>query len=238
MIKIENLVKAFDKKIVLDGISLTIPQGETVSIIGPSGSGKSTFLRCINFLETPSTGKIHIDNEEITQKNAEKMRLKISMVFQHFNLFNNLTVLDNITYAPIKVQGKKKEEAEAKALELLQQVGLEEKALAYPSNLSGGQKQRVAIVRALAVNPEVILFDEPTSALDPEMVKEVLNVIKGLANTGMTILMNTHEMRFAEEVADRVIFLDNGKIIEEGKPKSFFKSPKTARVKDFLDKVL
>ncbi|MBM7693224.1 polar amino acid transport system ATP-binding protein [Peribacillus deserti] len=240
MIKIDNLHKNFEKLEVLKGINTGIKEGEVVAIIGPSGSGKSTLLRCINLLEQPTEGSIWINGEEITSKktNILKVRAKVGMVFQHFHLFPHKTVLQNLTYAPIKVKGLTKKEAEGKGRDLLQRVGLAEKADEYPSRLSGGQKQRVAIARALAMDPEVMLFDEPTSALDPEMVKEVLEVMKSLAHTGMTMAIVTHEMGFAREVADRVLFLDGGQLVEDAKPSEFFSSPKTQRAKDFLEKIL
>jgi len=240
VIKVEGLHKYYGKLEVLKGISTSIEAGEVVAIVGPSGSGKSTFLRCLNLLETPSNGKIWIGNEEITDKktNIMKVRENVGMVFQHFHLFPHKTVLQNLTYAPIKVKGMAKESAEKKALELLARVGLSEKANAYPTKLSGGQKQRVAIARALAMEPEVILFDEPTSALDPEMVKEVLEVMKSLAHTGMTMAIVTHEMGFAKEVADRVLFLDGGVLLEDSAPNEFFTNPKSRRAQEFLEKML
>ncbi|MGI8387321.1 amino acid ABC transporter ATP-binding protein [Robertmurraya sp. P23] len=240
MIKVENLYKQFGDNEVLKGITTNINSGEVVSIIGPSGSGKSTFLRCINLLEVPTKGTISIDGRSITDKNTNilKVRQQIGMVFQHFNLFPHLNVLDNLTYAPIKVKGETRQVAEGKARNLLAKVGLTEKEKAFPSNLSGGQKQRVAIARALAMEPNLMLFDEPTSALDPEMVKEVLNVMKDLAKSGMTMAIVTHEMGFAREVADRVLFLDGGVLLEDASPAEFFSNPKTARAKDFLEKVL
>lgn len=229
MIKVEHLYKQFGHNEVLKDISTHVDKGEVVAVIGPSGSGKSTFLRCLNFLEEPTKGRIWIDGEEITDKkiNIMKVRSEIGMVFQHFYLFPHKTVLENLTYAPMKVKKMKRQDAEAKARELLAKVGLTEKEGAYPNNLSGGQKQRVAIARALAMEPKLMLFDEPTSALDPEMVKEVLNVMKDLAQTGMTMMIVTHEMGFAREVADRIIFIDGGKILEEGTPEAFFSHPKT-----------
>lgn len=240
MIKVENLYKQFGDNEVLKGITTNINSGEVVSIIGPSGSGKSTFLRCINLLEVPTKGTISINGQSITDKNTNilKVRQQIGMVFQHFNLFPHLSVLDNLTYAPIKVKGETRQVAEEKARNLLAKVGLTEKEKAFPSNLSGGQKQRVAIARALAMEPNLMLFDEPTSALDPEMVKEVLNVMKDLAKSGMTMAIVTHEMGFAREVADRVLFLDGGVLLEDASPAEFFSNPKTARAKDFLEKVL
>jgi arginine/lysine/histidine transport system ATP-binding protein len=235
-----NLSKSFGELNVLKNISTTIEQGEVVAVIGPSGSGKSTFLRCINLLENPSSGHIWINDNEITGPKVNKLQVRknIGMVFQHFHLFPHMTVLENVTYAPMKVKHIKKELAEKIAKELLQRVGLNDKVDAYPSRLSGGQKQRVAIARALAMDPEIMLFDEPTSALDPEMVKEVLDVMKYLATTGMTMVVVTHEMNFAKEVADRIIFMDDGKIMEEGEPHEFFTHPKTKRASDFLAKVL
>ncbi|WP_324255045.1 amino acid ABC transporter ATP-binding protein [Bacillus sp. REN16] len=239
-IKVEGLHKSFGKLHVLKGITTTFKQGEVVAIIGPSGSGKSTFLRCLNLLEKPTEGQIWVADDEITnaKTNITKVRQHIGMVFQHFYLFPHKTVLQNLTYAPMKVKGVSKSEAEAKAQELLKQVGLSEKANEYPNRLSGGQKQRVAIARALAMEPEIMLFDEPTSALDPEMVKEVLSVMKGLADTGMTMLIVTHEMGFAREVADKVLFMDDGVIVEQTTPDEFFTNPNSQRAKDFLEKVL
>ncbi|AEH47313.1 amino acid ABC transporter ATP-binding protein [Parageobacillus thermoglucosidasius] len=240
MIKVEDLHKSFGNQEVLKGITTTIKQGEVVAIIGPSGSGKSTFLRCLNLLEEPTKGRIWIGDEEITDKktNIMKVRQHVGMVFQHFHLFPHMTVLENVTYAPVKVKGVAKAEAEVKGIELLKKVGLEQKANEYPSRLSGGQKQRVAIARALAMSPDVMLFDEPTSALDPEMVKEVLEVMKALAHTGMTMAIVTHEMGFAREVADRVLFLDGGQLIEDAPPQQFFSSPKSKRAQEFLEKML
>jgi ABC-type polar amino acid transport system ATPase subunit len=240
VIKVEDLHKSFGKLEVLKGITTTIKQGEVVAIIGPSGSGKSTFLRCLNLLEEPTRGRIWIGEQEITDKktNIMKVRQHVGMVFQHFHLFPHMTVLENVTYAPMKVKGMTKAEAEAKGIELLKKVGLEQKANEYPSRLSGGQKQRVAIARALAMSPDVMLFDEPTSALDPEMVKEVLEVMKSLAHTGMTMAIVTHEMGFAREVADRVLFLDGGQLIEDAPPQEFFASPKSKRAQEFLEKML
>lgn len=240
MIKVEDLKKNFGKLEVLKGISTTIKEGEVVAIIGPSGSGKSTFLRCINFLETPSEGHIYIKGTDITDKkiNIMKIRQNVGMVFQHFHLFPHKTVLENLIYAPMKVKKISKQEAEKKAMTLLEKVGLSEKASDYPNRLSGGQKQRVAIARALAMEPEVMLFDEPTSALDPEMVKEVLDVMKSLAGSGMTMAIVTHEMGFAREVADRVLFLDDGILAEDASPDEFFTNPKSQRAKAFLEKIL
>jgi arginine/lysine/histidine transport system ATP-binding protein len=240
VIKVENLYKQFGKTEVLKNISTTIDTGEVVSIIGPSGSGKSTFLRCLNLLEVPTKGKIWIEGQEMTdpKTNIMKVRQEIGMVFQHFYLFPHLTVLDNLTYAPMKVKGLSRDEAQTKARNLLAKVGLTEKETAFPANLSGGQKQRVAIARALAMEPKLMLFDEPTSALDPEMVKEVLNVMKDLAQSGMMMAVVTHEMGFAREVADRIMFLDEGTLLEEGAPSEFFTNPKTNRARDFLEKIL
>ena len=224
----------------LDGVSADIQKGEVVVIIGPSGSGKSTFLRCLNLLEVPTSGQILFKGMDITDKNANinLHRQKMGMVFQHFNLFPHMTILQNMTLAPIQLLKKSKEEAEATAMKLLQRVGLADRAGAYPSQLSGGQKQRVAIVRALAMEPEVMLFDEPTSALDPEMVGEVLEVMKELAREGMTMVVVTHEMGFAREVGNRVIFMDEGKLVEQGTPEKIFTSPENPRLQDFLSKVL
>ncbi len=240
LIKVSGLQKNFGDLQVLKNIDTEIKKGEVVVVIGPSGSGKSTFLRCLNRLEEPTGGTIEFDGVDITAKhvNVNKHREKMGMVFQQFNLFNNHTILNNITLAPVKLGKMKKKEAEEKAIELLKMVGLEEKANAYPAQLSGGQKQRVAIVRALAMNPEVMLFDEPTSALDPEMVGEVLAVMKDLANGGMTMVVVTHEMGFAREVGTRVVFMDEGYIMEEAEPNEFFSNPKTDRCKDFLSKIL
>lgn len=240
MIKVENLHKTFGKLEVLKGITTSIDDGAVVAIIGPSGSGKSTFLRCLNKLEEPTEGQIWIGNDEITNPKTDimKIRQKIGMVFQHFHLFPHMTVLENLTYSPMKVKGLSKEEADKNAHQLLEKVGLLSKAEEYPNRLSGGQKQRVAIARALAMEPEAMLFDEPTSALDPEMVKEVLDVMKSLAHTGMTMAIVTHEMGFAREVADRVLFLDDGILVEDAPPEEFFSNPKSERAKEFLDKIL
>ena len=240
LIKVQGLKKSFGTNHVLKGIDTEIEKGEVVVVIGASGSGKSTFLRCLNLLEEPTGGKIFFGGADITSPKTDINihRQKMGMVFQQFNLFNNLTILKNITLAPVKLGIMKKADADKKAMELLKRVGLEEKADAYPSQLSGGQKQRVAIVRALAMNPEVLLFDEPTSALDPEMVGEVLDVMKQLANEGMTMVVVTHEMGFAREVASRVVFIDEGVIMEEAAPQEFFSNPKCDRLKDFLSKVL
>lgn len=240
LIKVENLQKAFGENRVLQGINTEIKKGEVVVVIGPSGSGKSTFLRCLNLLEQPTGGSIYFEGVDITNKsvNINTHRMKMGMVFQHFNLFPHMTVLQNMTAAPIKLLKKSKEQALQEALELLKKVGLEDRANDYPNQLSGGQKQRIAIVRALAMNPDVMLFDEPTSALDPEMVGEVLDVMKELAKSGMTMVVVTHEMGFAREVASRVVFIDEGVIKEEGSPEQFFSSPKNERLKAFLSKVL
>ena len=240
LIKVENLQKSFGEIDVLKGINTEIKKGEVVVIIGPSGSGKSTFLRTLNLLEMPTGGKIFFEGVDITDPNTDinLHRQKMGMVFQQFNLFPHMTILKNMTIAPMKLLKKSKADAEADALELLKKVGLADRADSYPSQLSGGQKQRVAIVRALAMNPDVMLFDEPTSALDPEMVGEVLAVMKELAASGMTMAVVTHEMGFAKEVADRVLFIDEGIIMEEGAPKEVFESPKSPRLKDFLSKVL
>ncbi|CAM2986176.1 polar amino acid transport system ATP-binding protein [Streptococcus acidominimus] len=240
LIAIDNLHKYFGKNEVLKGIDLDIKQGEVVVIIGPSGSGKSTFLRTMNLLEVPTKGTITFEGVDITDKKNDifKMREKMGMVFQQFNLFPNMTVLDNITLSPMKTKGLSKAEAEAKAHDLLEKVGLGEKANAYPSSLSGGQQQRIAIARGLAMDPDVLLFDEPTSALDPEMVGEVLAVMQDLAKSGMTMVIVTHEMGFAREVADRVIFMDGGYIVEDGTPEQIFENTQEERTKNFLSKVL
>ena len=240
MINVENLSKNFGDLKVLKNISTTINKGEIISIIGPSGSGKSTFLRCINKLEEPTEGHIYIDGMDLMDKKTDinKIRERVGMVFQHFNLFPNMTVLENLTLSPTMVKKESKEEAEKYALYLLEKVGLSDKASSYPAQLSGGQKQRIAIARALAMKPEVILFDEPTSALDPEMIKEVLDVMRDLAKEGMTMLIVTHEMGFARNVGNRILFMDNGEIIEDCSPKDFFENPTNERIKDFLNKVL
>ncbi len=240
MIDVKNLQKSFGDNHVLCGINEHIEKGEKVVIIGPSGSGKSTFLRCLNLLEQPTGGQIFVDGTEITDKkcNINQVRQKMGMVFQHFNLFPHLTVLKNITLAPVKLKLMTQEEADKKAYELLERIGLRDKAEEYPNMLSGGQKQRIAIVRALAMNPEVMLFDEPTSALDPEMVGEVLEVMKELAQAGMTMVVVTHEMGFAREVGTRVLFMDGGKVLEQNEPEAFFSNPQHPRLKDFLSKVL
>ena len=240
MINVENLSKNFGDLKVLKNISTTVNKGEVISIIGPSGSGKSTFLRCINKLEEPTEGHIYIDGMDLMDKNTDinKIRERVGMVFQHFNLFPNMTVLENLTLSPIMVKKESKEEAEKYASYLLEKVGLSDKANSYPTQLSGGQKQRIAIARALAMKPEVILFDEPTSALDPEMIKEVLDVMRDLAKEGMTMLIVTHEMGFARNVGNRILFMDNGEIIEDCSPRNFFENPTNERIKDFLNKVL
>ena len=240
MISVKNLSKSFDNLNVLKDIDQEIKVGEKVVIIGPSGSGKSTFLRCLNLLETPTSGEIFFEGEKITSPNCNinKVRQRMGMVFQQFNLFPHLTVLQNLTLAPVNLGLMKKPDAIAKAKTLLERVGLSEKADNYPKQLSGGQQQRIAIVRALCMNPDVMLFDEPTSALDPEMVGEVLDVMKALAKDGMTMVVVTHEMGFAREVGDRVLFMDEGRVVEEGTPSEIFEYPKQARTKDFLRKVL
>ncbi|PSL48550.1 L-arginine ABC transporter ATP-binding protein [Salsuginibacillus halophilus] len=240
MINVKNLDKSFGDARVLKDISTTIEKGEVVTVIGPSGSGKSTFLRCLNKLEDPSGGSVVVDGKDIMDPNTNinDVREQIGMVFQHFHLFPHMSVLDNLAYAPTKVKGLSKADAEARAQDLLQKVGLSDKAEQYPSRLSGGQKQRVAIARALAMEPDTMLFDEPTSALDPEMVKEVLDVMKSLADTGMTMVIVTHEMGFAREVADRVLFLDEGRLVEDAPPATFFSQPESERAQDFLAKIL
>ena len=240
IIEVKDLKKSFGTLQVLKGINTEVQKGEVVVVIGPSGSGKSTFLRCLNLLETPTAGSIYVDGAEITDPKCDinLHRQKMGMVFQHFNLFNNMTILRNMTLAPMTLLKKSKEDAEARALALLRRVGLEDKANAYPSQLSGGQKQRIAIVRALCMDPEVMLFDEPTSARDPEMVGEVLDVMKELAQDGMTMVVVTHEMGFAREVGSRVLFMDEGVIMEENEPHEFFANPKCERLQSFLAKVL
>lgn len=241
MISVKDLTKDFGDRKVLKGITEEIQKGEKVVIIGPSGSGKSTFLRCLNLMETPTSGEIHFDGKEITKlhdKEINLIRRRMGMVFQHFNLFPHLTIRKNITLAPVKLGIMAQEEADKKAAELLERVGLPDKAEDYPASLSGGQKQRIAIARALAMNPEVILFDEPTSALDPEMVGEVLTLMKQLADDGMTMVVVTHEMGFAREVASRVMFMADGVVMEQNSPEKFFSSPESPRLKEFLSKVL
>ena len=240
LFEIKDLQKKFGSLTVFDGLSETICKGDVVVIIGPSGGGKSTFIRCLNLLEQPTAGKIYFEGEDITAKgfDVNKHRQKVGMVFQQFNLFNNLTVLENITISLTKVKKQSEEESKEKALKLLKRVGLEDKANAYPSQLSGGQKQRIAIVRALAMEPDVLLFDEPTSALDPEMVGEVLQVISDLARDGMTMVVVTHEMGFARKVGTRVLFMDGGQIAEQGTPEEIFEHPQNARTKEFLSKVI
>ncbi len=240
MIVTKNLQKSFGNHMVLNGIDETIQKGEKVVVIGPSGSGKSTFLRCLNLLETPTGGEIWFEGMNITDKKTDinRIRCKMGMVFQQFNLFPHLSVLENITLAPVKLGLMTKEEAKEKAYELLQRIGLTEKAEAYPNQLSGGQKQRIAIIRALAMNPDVMLFDEPTSALDPEMVGEVLDLMAQLADEGMTMVVVTHEMRFARKVATRILFMDEGKIVEQNTPEEFFDHPSHPRLKEFLSKIL
>ncbi len=243
LIRVENLCKFYGKDAeikALNGVSEVIYEGEVVVIVGPSGSGKSTFLRSLNLLEQPTDGRIYLNDVDITSPKTDinKHRQKMGMVFQHFNLFPHMTILKNMTIGPMKLQGKSKEDAEAKAMQLLKRVGLETRADAYPYQLSGGQKQRIAIVRALAMEPDVMLFDEPTSALDPEMVGEVLDIMKELGKEGMTMVVVTHEMGFAREVADRVIFFDEGNIQEQNNPKDFFENPQNPRLKEFLSKVL
>lgn len=240
LIKVNNLEKSFKDNNVLKGIDYEINRGDRIVVIGPSGSGKSTFLRCLNLLEEPTGGEIWFEGQLITDKkcNVDRVRQNMGMVFQHFNLFNNLTILKNITLAPVKLKKMSKSEADEEAMRLLKMVGLEEKANAYPSQLSGGQKQRVAIVRALAMKPDVMLFDEPTSALDPEMVGEVLSVMEDLARQGMTMVVVTHEMGFAREVADKVLFMSDGRIVEEAPPEQIFTAPKDPRLQQFLKSIL
>ncbi|MCL1603664.1 amino acid ABC transporter ATP-binding protein [Succinatimonas hippei] len=239
MIVIKDLHKSYGNTEILKGIDLEVKKSEVVVVIGPSGSGKSTLLRCVNYLEVPTSGTISIDGQTITPNvDINTIRAEVGMVFQHFNLFGHMTVLQNITLAPIKVRHMSKEDAEKVAMDLLTKVGLADKASAYPRELSGGQQQRVAIARALAMHPKIMLFDEPTSALDPEMVNEVLEVMKTLAESGMTMMVVTHEMGFARQVADRVLFVDGGKILEEGTPEELFTNPKEPRTQDFLAKIL
>lgn len=241
LIKVDDIHKVFDDSLhALNGVSEEIRKGEVVVIVGPSGSGKSTFLRSLNLLEVPTSGHIYFEGVDITgkQTDIDRHRQKMGMVFQHFNLFPHKTILENITLAPVRLLKKSREEAEAEAMQLLRKVGLEEKAGAYPSQLSGGQKQRIAIVRSLAMNPDVMLFDEPTSALDPEMVGEVLELMKQLAHDGMTMVVVTHEMGFAKEVATRVLFMDQGQVKEQGTPDGFFENPKEPRLREFLSKIL
>ena len=240
MIRVEHLYKSYGQLEVLKDISTTIKKGEVIAVIGPSGSGKSTFLRCLNLLEEPTKGAIYIEGKNLMDDKTDinVIRRDVGMVFQHFNLFPHKTVLENLTLAPMKVKNDKKDEIEAKAIMLLEKVGLKEKASAYPNQLSGGQKQRIAIARALAMDPKVILFDEPTSALDPEMIKEVLDVMKDLADEGMTMIIVTHEMGFAKNVADRVFFMDRGTILEDTTPEELFNNPQHERTKEFLNKVL
>lgn len=235
---IKNLHKSFGKNKILKGIDFELKEGERVVVLGPSGSGKSTFLRCINWMEEPTSGEIYFNGTLMTEKNIRKIRRNIGMVFQHFNLISNLTVMENLTLAPVKLKIMKREAAEKRAKELLRHIGLPNKAEVYPASLSGGQKQRIAIIRAMMLSPEVLLFDEPTSALDPESIGDVLSLIRELADRGMTIMIVTHEMGFAREIATRIVFLDKGKIIEEGTPEEFFRRPKTERVREFLKKVL
>ena len=240
IIQVRNLSKSFGKNLVLNDISTDFEKNKVVSIIGPSGGGKSTFLRCLNLLEIPTSGQIIFDGTDLCAKDVDinKQRQRIGMVFQHFNLFNNMNVMRNLTVAPVRILGMEKEEAEAKAIKLLKRLGLEDKASSYPSQLSGGQKQRLAIVRSLMMEPDVMLFDEPTSALDPEMIGEVLDVMKMLASAGMTMIIVTHEMRFAREVSNRILFLDGGRIDEDRPADEFFDSPRSPRLISFLDKVL
>ena len=240
MIEVKNLTKNFGELEVLKGISKTISKGEVVVVIGPSGSGKSTFLRCLNMLEDITAGEVYLDGEKINDPKTDinRIRQKMGMVFQHFNLFPHLTILENITYAPVKLKKMTKEQADIRAHDLLQRVGLDDKASCYPVQLSGGQKQRVAIARSLAMDPEIMLFDEPTSALDPEMVGEVLDVMKSLADFGMTMIIVTHEMGFAKEVASRVMFMDDGLVMEDGSPEQVFNNPQNERTRGFLSKIL
>lgn len=235
---VKNLRKSFGNNKVLNGINFELKEGERVVVLGPSGSGKSTFLRCINWMEEPTAGEIYFNGKLLTEKNIRKIRRNIGMVFQHFNLINNLTVMENLILAPVKLKIMKRDAAEKRAKELLKHIGLTNKANSFPASLSGGQKQRVAIIRAMMLSPEVLLFDEPTSALDPESIGDVLSLIRELAERGMTIIIVTHEMSFAKEIATRLVFIDKGKIIEEGTPSEFFEHPKTPRVQEFLKKVL
>lgn len=240
MLRVENLKKSYGDNEILKGISCEIKEGEKIVIVGPSGSGKSTFLRCLNMLESPTGGKVWLDDVELTNPRTDlnPIRQQMGMVFQHFNLFENLTIMDNITLAPVKTKRMKKTEARENALKLLRRIGLEDKADAYPTQLSGGQQQRVAIVRSLAMQPKVMLFDEPTSALDPEMVGEVLDVMTELADSGMNMVVVTHEMGFARNVASRIMFMDEGHIVEENDPDNFFEHPKSERCREFLSKIL
>ena len=238
IIRIKDLRKEFGKNKVICGIDFNLMAGEKVVVLGPSGSGKSTFLRCINWIEEPTAGEIYFEGELLTAKNIRRIREDIGMVFQHFNLINNLTVMENLTLAPIKLKLMDEEKAMKKAMELLKHIGLPNKADAYPSSLSGGQKQRVAIIRAMMMEPKVLLFDEPTSALDPESIGDVLSLVEELAKDGMTMIVVTHEIPFAKKIGTRIVFIDKGRIIEEGEPDEFFKHPKTPRVKEFLEKVL
>lgn len=239
MIKLENIVKNFGEVHVLKDINLTVNEGEKLVVIGPSGSGKSTLIRCMNYLEEPTSGKVTIDEYDLSlKKNLVKVRQSTAMVFQQFNLYPHMTVLENLTLAPIKLQNISKKDAEESGMKYLERVGLKEKANAYPSQLSGGQQQRVAIARALNMHPKIMLFDEPTSALDPEMIQEVLDVLVGLSKENITMVVVTHEMGFAKQVADRIVFMDGGQIIEEGAPEEFFSSPKNERAKSFLNKVI
>ena len=238
VIQVMNLKKSFDKNHVLNGIDFALKKGERVVVLGPSGSGKSTFLRCINRMEEPTSGEIYYNGTLVIDKNIRKIREDVGMVFQHFNLINNLTVMDNLTLAPVTLKIMDYDTAVRKALDLLKHIGLLKKADVYPASLSGGQKQRIAIIRAMMMEPEVLLFDEPTSALDPESIGDVLDLIRELADNGMTIMIVTHEMGFAKEIASRVIFIDKGRIIEENPPEEFFNHPETKRVQEFLDKVL
>lgn len=238
MISVKQLKKSFGKNHVLKGVDFELKAGEKVVVLGPSGSGKSTFLRCINRIEEPTSGEIYFGDELITDQNIERIRQDIGMVFQHFNLINNLTVMENLTLAPVTLGLMPEQEAEKRARSLLRHIDLLNKVDAYPASLSGGQKQRIAIIRAMMMNPQVLLFDEPTSALDPESIGDVLSLIRELVDDGMTIMIVTHEMNFAKEIADRIVFIDEGKIIEEAPPQKFFTRPETKRVKEFLDKVL